>query len=217
MAGDRDPVRWCSRSSALDVWPRANKGGRSIAASQPGRIGDHGDRLGRIPRECRWSTSARRFRHFVRRCLTLVARQGALRVERATDRWCLLMLGHRQQSDAQAFFSRSGADCHAQRAGRGSGQFHARTVARSSATFGRYCRRRGHYRFPGLRGEPRLVRPRPAVSWHGTHRSIFFTGALCRCCARGRPTGRTTIHTAARCWRSYGPGPLAPLSRATRA
>ena len=60
---------------------------------------------------------------------------------------------------AQTFFSRSCADRHAQRAGRGSGQFHARTVARCNATFDRYCRRRSRYRFPGLRGEPRPIRP----------------------------------------------------------
>ena len=91
-----------------------------------------------------------------------------------------LCLGHRQQPDAQAFLGRSGADRHAQGAGRRRSQSDARLGAGRRIARRRDHPRGRHGRLSWLRREPRPVRARPAPSRDGAHGSLFLAGALHR-------------------------------------
>ena len=117
-------------AAAADVRACSDGRGGGVAAAQPRRPGDDGDRLAGVPRECRPPAAARRPGDPCRRRRAVLARAGVVPVGRAADRRGVPLLGHRQQPDAQAVLGRSGADRDDQGAGCGHGQPAARACER---------------------------------------------------------------------------------------
>src|SRR3954447_9007660 len=146
---------------------------------------DHGHCLGRVPGECRSPPSARRFRHPGGSRSSLLAGSRVVSMERIADRGCMPLLGHRQQSHAQAFLLRPGADCHDQGPHCRRGKLGASHIARCCNASGEPAGGRRSCGVPRLWREPCALRARSALSRRSAHGCVFFTSTFRGSGARG--------------------------------